>query len=399
MKITKIEIFDCEVNRRDPTTNLNPVLCRIHTDEGITGLGEAGLAYGAGAKAAVGILRDLGKRIIGKDATRVEEIWEQLFRCTFWGMSGGPVFYAGMSAIDIALWDIKGKMLNAPIYQMLGGKTNDNLRTYASQLQFGWDKQFRVFTEPKDYADAARKAVSEGYDAIKVDPIMHNREGKNRIHDRTAGSLWGIMRHDDIAMGRERLAAMRDAVGPEVDIILEIHSLLGTNSAIQFARAVEDLDIFFYEEPIHPMNSDNFAKVANNVNMPVATGERSYTRWGYRPLFEKQAVAVIQPDLCLVGGITEGKKVCDYANLYDATVQVHVCGGPVSTAASLQVEAAIPNFIIHEHHTYAIKECVIELCTNDWQPSNGQYPVPELPGLGQELNESIVKDYLAYTIE
>jgi galactonate dehydratase len=184
-----------------------------------------------------------------------------------------------------------------------------------------------------------------------------------------------------------------------VDIIVEIHSLLGTNSALQFARAIEKYNIFYYEEPVHPMNADAMAKVARGTTIPIATGERSYTRWGYRALLEKQAIAVVQPDLCLTGGITEGKKICDYANLYDATVQIHVCGAPVSTAASLQMEAAIPNFIIHEHHTWALKEGIRELCTNDYQPESGKYKVPDLPGLGQELNEKVVREYLVATMK
>ncbi len=399
MKITKVEIYDCDVSRRDPSMKFNPVICRIHTDEGITGIGEAGVAYGAGAKAAVGMIRDLAPHVIGMDPMNVEQIWEKLFRTTFWGMSGGIIFYSGMSAIDIACWDIRGKALKAPIWQLMGGKTNDNLRTYASQLQFGWDLDWHVYTDPKDYAFAARQALDDGYDAIKVDPIMNDKNGHYTTAHGVGGQYFGIMRHEEIKMGRDRLAAMRKEVGPDVDIILEIHSLFSTHAAIQFARAVEDLGIYYYEEPVHPMHTDNFAKVTDKVNMPVATGERSYTRWGYRELFEKQALAVIQPDLCNVGGITEGKKVCDLAALHDATVQVHVCGGPVSTAASLHMEAVIPNFIIHEHHTYALKQCIIDLCTNNYQPKGGKYAVPNAPGLGQELNEGVVKQFLAHTIQ
>jgi len=210
---------------------------------------------------------------------------------------------------------------------------------------------------------------------------------------------FGIMRHDDLQMGVERIAAIREAVGPDVDIICEIHSLLGTNSAIQFAKAIEKYNIFYYEEPTNPLNPKAMTKISQNTIIPVSTGERSYTRWGYRELLESQALAVVQPDLCLVGGITEGKKICDYANLYDATVQIHVCGGPVSTAAALHIEAVIPNFIIHEHHTFALKKCVRDLCTNDYQPKNGRFEVPDAPGLGQELNEEVCKEYLAYTFE
>ncbi len=401
MKITSVEVFDCNVRGKDPSLSyFNPVLMRINTDEGISGVGEAGLAYGSGSNAAVGILKDLCPRLIGKDPMNIEAIWENYFRGTFWGMGGGPVFYAGMSAIDIALWDIKGKKLGAPIYQLLGGKTNEKLRTYASQLQFGWGPDQTALFDPKDYAEAAKKAVAEGFDCLKVDPIQfYGTTPEENSLSNPKQSYYGLLKAEDIKRAYSRLKAMRDAVGPDVDIILEIHSLLGTNSAIQLARAVQELNIFYYEEPVHPMNSSAFARVTNNVNMPVATGERSYTRWGYRDLFEKQAVAVIQPDACLAGGITETKKICDYANLYDATVQVHVCGGPVSTAASLHIETAIPNFIIHEHHTIALKKHIIDLCKYDYQPENGYFKAPELPGLGQELNDAVVKEYLAYTIQ
>ena len=399
MKITSIEVFDCElVNRHKEMVGVNPILIRVNTDEGISGVGEVGLAYGAGAKAGVAIIRDLAPYVLGKDPMKVEAIWENLFRATFWGMSGGPVFYGGMSAIDIALWDIRGKALNAPVYQLLGGKTNDNLRTYASQLQFGWDEHMAALKTPDQYAEVAKYAVSQGYDALKVDPIMVLRNDVPPFRHDVHQSFFGLMLADEVRMAEERIAAMREAVGPDVDIICEIHSLLGTNAAMQLARVLEPYNIFYYEEPVHPLNAKNFARIAANTSIPIATGERSYTRWGYRELMENQSLAVVQPDLCLVGGITEGKKVCDYANLYDATVQVHVCGGPVSKAAALQLEATIPNFIIHEHHTWALKPGVRELCTHDHQPAGGKYKVPDLPGLGQALNDEVVKHYHAYTV-
>ncbi|MCO4863797.1 mandelate racemase/muconate lactonizing enzyme family protein [Cupriavidus sp. WGlv3] len=400
MKITKVEIFDCEVNRKDASmAKFNPVLLRVHTDAGISGIGEVGLAYGAGAKAAVGILRDFASFIIGRDPMKVEAIWELLFRTTYWGAGGGPVIYGGMSAIDIALWDIRGQVMGQPIYQLLGGKTNDDLRTYASQLQFGWGDVYSQNVTPDQYAASARAAIEEGYDAVKVDPLQIGRDGVKTGVTRINQKHYGLLSHAELEMGVERIAAIREAVGPGVDIICEIHSLLGTNSAIQFANAIEPYNIFYYEEPVNPLNAKNFEKIASKTSIPLATGERSYTRWGYRELLEKQALAVVQPDLCLAGGITEGKKICDMANVYDATVQIHICGGPVSTAAALHVEAVVPNFVIHEHHTYALKSCVRELCVHDYQPERGRFTVPDAPGLGQALNDEVVKDYLAYSIE
>lgn len=141
------------------------------------------------------------------------------------------------------------------------------------------------------------------------------------------------------------------------------------------------------EEAVHPLNSDSMKFIRENVSIPLAAGERIFTRWGYRPFLEDHSLQVLQPDFCLVGGITEGKKVADLANLYDCTIQGHCCGGPISTAAALQVEAAIPNFIIHELHSGALKEQIRSLCKYDYMPENGYYRVPELPGIGQELSE------------
>jgi galactonate dehydratase len=146
----------------------------------------------------------------------------------------------------------------------------------------------------------------------------------------------------------------------------------------------------FFEEGVHYLNADLQDKVTRNVKIPMAAGERLYTRWGYRQYFEKQSLDMIQPDLCLVGGLTEGKKVCDYAHVYDITVQIHVCGSPISTAASLQLEAVIPNFQIHEHHVNNLRMDNRELCTPDLQPEKGKFSIPDLPGLGMDLNESVI---------
>ena len=383
MKITNVEIFDVDTDPKAFDVPWHPVIVRINTDEGISGIGEAGLAYGVGHSAAAGMVKNLAEAyLIGTDPMKTEKLWEDMFTTTFWAQGGGPVVFSGMSAIDIALWDIKGKVLGVPIYQLLGGKTNESLRTYASQIQFGWDiNTFHMLVHPEQYGEAAAQAVAEGYDCVKVDPITIGSDGK--MHHKNTG----ILKRETLDLYYQRLKAVREAVGPNVDIIIELHSLPSVTSAIQMGRIFEEFDCMYYEEAVHYLNPKLQEKVAENVKIPMAAGERIYTRWGYRPYFEKQSLDVIQPDLGLVGGITEGKKICDYARVYDITVQAHVCGSPVATAASLQLEAAIPNFIIHEHHTIALKPANIRLCLQNYQPKAGRYEIPNLPGLGIELDD------------
>jgi galactonate dehydratase len=394
VKITSVDIYQLGKPRDAKTKPFNPVVVVLNTDDGISGFGEVGLAYGAGSSAGFGMLKDLAYFILGADPHNVEAIWEKLFRKTFWGMGGGPVVYGGISAIDTACWDIKGKALGVPVYQLLGGKTRDKVRTYASQIQFDWGPEHKYFTEPEQYAEAALRAVAEGYDCVKVDPAGMTADG---IWG--GASLEGILTSGQLKMFYNRTKAIRNAVGPDVDIIIELHSYFGVSSAIQFANAIEDLNCMFYEEPIHPLNVDSMAYVARNVKIPVASGERIYTRWGYRPFFEKQALAVIQPDLGLVGGFTEGKKICDMANIYDVTVQCHAAGGPIATAVALQLEAVIPNFIIHELHAVALQEEVIAMCKYDYVPKDGYFTIPDLPGIGQELTERAMKESVHARIE
>ena len=383
MKITEIEIFDIHCPKRPPW---NPVFVRIHTDEGISGVGEAGLAYDWGHSAAAAMIKEIAEAVlIGFDPFSTEKLWSRMLRESFWGLGGGPVLYAAMSAIDTALWDIKGKALGLPVYQLLGGKTNDKLRTYASQLQFDWDTECKKLIHPEEYAEAALKAVAQGYDAVKVDPIVYDADGQSSF-DRTK-----LFTQPQMRLFGNRLRAIRDAVGPDVDIIFESHSLMGAASAIQMGEVIEEVGCMMYEEPVNYLNSAIHKKVADNVKVPIAGGERLYHRWDARPYFEDQSIDVLQPDVGLCGGFTEAKKVCDYADVYDIRVQAHVCGGPVATAASLHLETAIPNFLIHEHHTYAIKDWNRELCIQDPQPKDGFFQAPDTPGIGIELNDEVVK--------
>lgn len=386
MKITSIEIIKVATGGRASDGTLwNPIFLRINTDEGISGYGEIGLAYSDAIYAAFGICRDLAQIIIGKDPMMIEGIWDLLHRSTFWGQGGGMVIFAGMSAIDIALWDIKGKALNTPVYQLLGGKTNNRLRTYASQIQFDWAKESRNLIHPAEYAEATLKAMSEGYTCVKVDPLGVDKNGEWQW------DFSGLLERSQIRMAVERVAAVRDAGGEDIDIIVELHAQTDVNTSIQLGKELEALDCFYYEEPTQPLNADLYREIANKVRIPLASGERICSRWGFRPFFEQRSLSIIQPDLGNTGGLTEGKKICDMARAYDVGVQLHLCGGPIAIAAALQLEAVIPNFVIHEHHQYAMIDENIAMCKYDYQPVNGYYTVPDLPGIGQEVTEETIK--------
>jgi L-alanine-DL-glutamate epimerase-like enolase superfamily enzyme len=195
----------------------------------------------------------------------------------------------------------------------------------------------------------------------------------------------------------ERIAAVREAIGPDVDIIIEAHSFTDTQAAIQIGKRAEKCNIFCYEEPVTP--SPKLTKlVAENVQIPLASGERIYTRMGYTPYFEYGSLALVQPDLGTSGGITECKKISDMAYTYDVSVQIHVCASPLAVAAALQLEAIIPNFCIHEHHVVNKASFNRELCVHDYQPVDGYMSVPELPGIGNELSEYALKTAEIVTI-
>ena len=371
------------------------VTIKVNTDEGISGSGEAGLAYGNCSEAAFGQCQDFAKLVIGMDPFDTEKIWEHLHRHTFWGMGGGIVVTSAIAAIDTACWDIKGKALNLPVYKLLGGKTNDKLRAYASQLQFGWRKliekndSLTLLYDPKDYYDVVKDAMAEGYDAVKIDPVFAPCEKKDfgEVFATQGNQIRGCYREHDLKRSVERIAAAREAGGDDLDIIIEIHSLLDTNTASILGKALQPYRIMYFEEPTMPCNPTLFKHIQERSGLPLATGERSYTRWGFRQFFEDRTLDVIQPDLCNTGGITETKKISDMAQVYDMGVQIHVCGGPIATAAALQVEATIPNFVIHEEHNANLLTKFKNAGKYYYAPKNGFYEIPELPGIGQEMSE------------
>ncbi len=392
MKISKIDVLQVQTQLKNG--HWRPTVCRIYTDEGIYGDGEAALAYGEAQEAAFGIVQNFAKLIIGMNPLDHEIIWDKLYRNTFWGQNGGPIVFSGISALDIALWDIKGKYYNAPVHQLLGGKRRSHLRTYASQIQGNWGPDIIPQRTPEDYAKVAIKAVEDGYDCIKIDFFTFKPdEGRYSDLDRI-----GLLSKKYMNMFESRLKAVREAVGPDIDIIIENHSFTDAQSATQIGLMAKKYDIFYFEEPTTP--TPQLSKyVHENTGLPIANGERIYTRWQYIDYFKQDAIQVIQPDIGNCGGITEVKKICDMAYTFDVGVQIHVCGSPISTAAALQLESVIPNFVIHEHHAYALSAYNIDICKYDYQPVNGKFEVPDLPGIGQELSGTAFKNARIVTIE
>lgn len=393
MVITKIDVVLIE-DKPEDNPAWSPIVCRVYTDEGIYGDGEAALSYGFPSRGAFGALQDFAKLVIGRDPLRNERIWEDLYRNTFWGQNGGPVVFAAISAIDVALWDIKGKFFNVPVYQLLGGKCHDKLRCYASQLQFGWGVRKTPAYTIDEYVANARTALDEGYDAVKYDFFTYDEEGRQFTYQQTNGLLSPSL----IDLVVRRVAAVREAVGPNVDIIMENHATIDAQGAIQLGKLVEPYNLLCYEEPCTP--TPRLTKlVHDNVRIPISQGERVYSRWQYAEYFANGSVQLIQPDLGNCGGLTEGKKIADMAHAFDVGVQVHVCSSPLLTAAALQLECAIPNFAIHEHHVYNRYDYNKRLCKFDYQPENGYFSIPDLPGIGNELSDYVFEHGQVVTVE
>ncbi len=397
MKITKVEVFRLQA---DPAFAHNrPIGCRIFTDAGIVGHGEAGIAYRVGGSGAFGALCDLSRMIIGKDPMDIEMIWETFRKTTFWAMSPGALMYAAMSAIDIALWDIKGKYFNVPVYMLLGGKFRTKLRAYASQLQGGWGniyegKENIWCKTPEDYATNARIAVDEGYDALKYDFFDRDADGKPLPFFATTG----IIPNAEIDRIERNIKAVRDEVGYGVDIIMENHSRTDALGALQLAQLAEKYRMMAFEEP-NPPTIATLEYIAQHTNVPLANGERIFSRWGYADYFKRNLIQLAQPDVANTGGITETKKICDMAHAFDVGIQVHVAGSPLVTNVALQIEACIPNFIIHEHHVCNRMSNAIGLTIYNDQPVNGYFDIDDRVGIGNEWDpEAIANKAVLYQV-
>jgi galactonate dehydratase len=380
MKITEVQVYLVSVGGR------HPVLARVLTNEGTSGVGEAAIAYGVGATAAAGMIKDLAQEfLLGKDPFPIEALWSEMYDHTFWAKGGGPIVFAGISALEQALWDIKGKCLGVPIYEMLGGKMRDKVRVYAN----GWS--FRCL-HPADFAREAERVVKDGYAAIKMYPLASPEMD-------VAGHIRHVPRRSVDRVAEERaiasVKAVRDAVGPNIDIMLDMSAELTTDAIIRLGQKMQEYNILFFEEPVDPFDVEALKKVSEQVKIPIAVGERLYTRYGFRRVLELHAADILQPDIGNTGGIMETKKIAAMAEAYNMRVQPHNCASPVSTAAALQLDACIANFLIQEVYPYRIPA---HFQIVDHAPEldirNGWMPIPDRPGLGLELVEERVRPFL-----
>ena len=393
MKITSVDIIKLNAL---PSAGQTPVIVRINTDEGIYGYGEAGVSIMNYSLGCIELLRSFSRFLIGKNPLSNDVIYTELVN-TFWAKGNGGVIMAAISAIDTALWDIKGKFFNVPLYELLGGKYRDKLCSYASQLQNGW-KYEDFLGSPGDLQflkDACKSAVDEEYTCVKIDFVAKDFEGRHISRDEGQNHL-SVKTMREI---EKKLEAVREVIGENVELILENHCITGASTAIQFAKLAEPFHPMLLEEPANPLDELDYKRIREATSIPLATGERSYTRRGFLHLLKNGYLDVAQPDLGNCGGITEGRKISDLAETFGAQIQTHTCNTPISVAAALHLEAAIPNFIIHEHHTNnTLKRCT-ELCVYDYQPVDGYFSVPDLPGIGNELSEKALAEAVIETVK
>lgn len=392
MKITSIDIISPKTTKADP---IHPVITRIHTDEGLTGWGEGGIAIIAGDKAVFELIREYAPLLIGKNPLDINVLWDRLFYGTFWAMSNGPVVMSAISALDTALWDIKAKSMNLPLYQALGGAYRDKIHVYASQLHFGWGSQtFHRIGKAEEYRQSAENAKAAGYDAVKINLLAADENG-NSIPNLAQKNL---LSPEMMRRAEERLKVVREVMGPDGIILIENNGNTDVNTALQLAHMAEPYGITYIEEACMPLSADNCKKIAEGTTIPIAAGERNFTRWGFLPFFKNGSLSVAQPDIGNCGGVTECMRIAQLAQLYDVSIQSHACNSPLSVAVALHVEAAIPNFIIHEHHLTNTFRVVKDMGLYEYEPVNSYVDVPQLPGIGQELSEKALRDATIVTV-
>ncbi len=351
MKITRLE-----------TLFVKPrwLFLKMHTDGGLVGWGEP-IVEGWSRTVATAV-EEMGRYLLGEDPRRVEHHWQAIYRGAFY--RGGPVLTSALSGVEQAMWDIKGKALGAPVHELLGGRVRDRIRIYC---HVQW-------SDRESYLNPRTAEAVEEFSALKTSLFDATEFVESRAF---------------VQRVTERMAALREAVGDEVDIGVDFHGRATPALAERLARAIEPYHPMFIEEPCLPENVDAMARVARSTSVPIATGERLFTRWGFREVLEKGAACILQPDLSHAGGIWETRKIASMAEPYYAALAPHCPLGPISLAAGLQVDACTPNFLIQEQVSLGkgyLKEPFVV--------RDGCVEVPEGPGLGIEVDEEAVREKL-----
>ncbi|MFN3337605.1 MAG: mandelate racemase/muconate lactonizing enzyme family protein, partial [Thermomicrobium sp.] len=333
----------------------NLTFVEVHTDEGITGVGEVRMLNHTDA--LLGYLAEaVPNHVLGRDPFCVEDLVFHLMRDDY--ARPDYVMMSGIAAIEIACWDIMGKALGLPVYQLLGGAVRDRIKAYAN----GW---YTVERTPEEFAEAARRVVERGYRALKLDPFGAGYYELDLEEKRRAVAL---------------VEAVREAVGPDVEILIEMHGRFNPATAVEMARLLEPCRPGWIEEPVPPHNLAALKKVAEQVSVPVATGERIHTRYDFRELFELQAADIIQPDITHLGGLLETKKLAAWADAYYILVAPHNVCGPVGTAANLHLAACTTNFKIQEHFNDFAEAHVKAVAPGVPEVVDGYFPLPNGPG-------------------
>ncbi|WP_135825192.1 galactonate dehydratase [Halorussus ruber] len=360
MEITDYELF--EVPPRW-------LFLRLETSDGLVGWGEP-VVEGRAHTVRAAVEELLEGYLLGEDPLRIEDHWQTLYRGGFY--RGGPVLMSAIAGIDQALWDIKGKHFGAPVYELLGGRARDRVRVYQ---WIGGDR-------PAEVGEAAREKVEAGFTALKMNatPEMERVESPAKVQE-----------------AEQRLAEVREAVGEDVDVGVDFHGRVAKPMAKRLAEALEPYEPMFIEEPVLPEHNDALPEIAAHTATPIATGERMFSRWDFKQVFESGAVDVIQPDLSHAGGITEVKKIASMAEAYDVALAPHCPLGPIALASCVQIDACTPNTLIQEQSLdihYNQTSDVLDYLADPsvFEYHDGYVELPDSPGLGVEIDEEVVRD-------
>jgi galactonate dehydratase len=340
---------------------------KIETDEGITGWGEP-IIEGR-AETVKACVKELMENLIGKDPLRIEDHWSMMYRSGFY--RGGPILMSAISGIDQALWDIKGKFFNAPVYQLLGGACRDSIKVYS---WIGGDR-------PSDVGNAAAEVVRAGFTAIKMNATEE---------------LQYIDSYEKIDQTIARVAAVRESVGPYIGIGIDFHGRVHKPMAKILAKELEPFRPMFIEEPVLAENNEALKEIAQHTTIPIATGERMFSRWDFKKILSDGYVDIIQPDLSHAGGITECKKIASMAEAYDVALAPHCPLGPIALAACLQVDATAHNAFIQEQSLgihYNKGNDLLDYIKDKsvFEYKDGYANIPQGPGLGIEIDEDYVR--------